>query len=912
MAAAASSNGQEPVTLPKGYDPKDVESRWSAWWEERGSFIADPDAPGAPYSIVIPPPNVTGSLHMGHALNLTLQDILCRHHRQLGRKVLWVPGMDHAGIATQNVVERMLAKEGVSRHDLGRDAFIERVWQWKEEYGGRILNQIRRMGASVDWSRQRFTLDEGLSRAVREVFVTLYEDGLIYKGKYLVNWCIRCHTALADDEVEFTPKKGVLYQIKYPTPDGTDGLVVATSRPETMLGDTAVCVHPEDERYLHLHGKTVRLPLTDREIPVITDTYVEKDFGTGALKVTPAHDPNDWELGRRHGLEVISVQDDEGFINENAPERFRGLAREQARAKVLAELAELGLLVGQTEYDHNVGVCYRCKSVIEPHVSPQWFVKVKPLAEEALAAVTDGRTSIHPESWTKTYNHWLENIRDWCISRQLWWGHRIPAWTCDGCGEVIVARETPTTCPKCQGSQLVQDEDVLDTWFSSALWPFSTLGWPDNTKDLAAFYPTSVLVTAFDIIFFWVARMMMMGTRFMGQPPFKDVYIHALVRDAEGKKMSKSTGNVIDPLDMIDRFGTDSLRFTFAAFAAMGRDIRLSEERIEGYRHFVNKLWNAARFSLMHLPEAPAMPAHPLHETPGVHHAWLFHRLEELKTQVQEAIAGYYFNEAAQALYSFIWHEFCDWYLEMIKPELSGEDDARKQACRACLWTGLTETLVLLHPIMPFVTQEIWSCLPGVAGEDLSAQPYPERRPQCVNPRAAHAFSLIQESVVAIRAIRGELNISPGLELAVLIQTANEEDAQLYAENAGMLSLLARCKAPALGTQAAPVNAPRASATAVVQGNVIFVPLAGAVDFETEIARLDKELAKLDKEITIVNKKLANEGFRAKAPAEVVAKEKEKVEMMSDKSATLQARRARLVEARDDATHSNATAGGNA
>ena len=873
-------------TLPKGYEPADVEARWAAYWEQSGAYTPEACADGEPYSIVIPPPNVTGQLHIGHALNITLQDILCRFHRQQGRKVLWVPGMDHAGIATQNVVERSLAAEGKTREDLGREKFVERVWQWKEEYGGKILNQIRRLGASVDWGRQRFTLDEGLSKAVRQVFVRLYEQGLVYKGDYIVNWCNRCHTALADDEVEHAPKKGKLHHLRYPLTDGSGSVVVATTRPETMLGDTAVAVHPDDPRFAAFHGKTVTLPLVGREMPIITDPYVDMEFGTGCLKITPAHDPNDWEIGRKHKLDMVQVMDDTGHINDNAPERYRGMSAEDCRKAVLADLEAQGFLVKIEDYEHSVGHCYRCKSVIEPHVSTQWFVSVKPLAEKAAKAVREGETRIYPASWEKTYFHWLDNIRDWCVSRQLWWGHRIPAWTCQDCDKLIVSMEDIAACPHC-GGKAVQDEDVLDTWFSSALWPFSTLGWPDSTEDLAAFYPTSCLVTGFDILFFWVARMMMMGLQFMGKAPFSDVYIHALVRDAEGKKMSKSTGNVIDPLAMCDRFGTDSLRFTLTAFAAMGRDIKLSEDRIEGYRHFVNKLWNAARFALMNLPrdEAEAeLPQTPLEAAQGIHHQWILHRLEEVKAENAKAIGEYRFNDAAQGLYRFIWHEFCDWYLEMVKGELSGDDATARAGARKALWTVLSEVLVLLHPIMPFVTQEIWDALPATPGGNLALTPYPEARPHCLDAAAASRMELLQETIVAVRNIRGELNINPSLELALVVRPGSDADAAVLAENADMMRTLARLKSVVVDPAAAH---PKGSASAVVRGGELYVPLAGAVDFEAELARLDKELAKMEKELTIVNKKLSNEGFTAKAPAEVVQKERDKAAAFAEKRDTL-------------------------
>ena len=875
------------TTLAKGYEPQEVEARWLSFWQESGAGTADPDAPGEPFSIVIPPPNVTGALHMGHALNLTVQDILCRHMRQMGRKVLWVPGTDHAGIATQNVVERSLAAEGSSRHELGREQFIARVWEWRKDYGGRILNQIRRMGASVDWTRERFTMDEGLSRAVREVFVRLYEEGLIYKGDYIINWCPRCQTALADLEVEHGPRKGALYQIRYPLADGSGELVVATTRPETMLGDTAVAVHPEDERYQNYIGKLVQLPLTDREIPVIADAYVDREFGTGALKVTPAHDMNDFELGRRHDLPLIQVMDGEGNMNEAAGPAYQGLSREACRKKVVEDLQAEGFLAAVEEHDHSVGECYRCKTVVEPHVSPQWFVKAGPLAAVARAAVEEGRTRIFPEQWTTTYYHWLDNIRDWCISRQIWWGHRIPAWTCSECGKLLVARKDPEACP-CGGA-LEQDPDVLDTWFSSALWPFSTLGWPDKTPELEAFYPTSVLVTAFDILFFWVARMMMMGLHFMDEVPFREVYIHALVRDAEGKKMSKSTGNVIDPLVMIEKFGTDALRFTLAAFAAMGRDIRLSEDRIEGYRHFVNKLWNAARFSLMNLPEE--IPAVSLEGDLPLRHAWILHRLEEVKAATGPAIEGYRFNEAAQGLYSFLWLEFCDWYLEMAKADFNGQDPAARELAQKCLWTVLSELLVLLHPIMPFVTQEIWTHLPGHAEKDISRVRYPEARPGCLKDEAVTMMNLMQEVVVSVRNIRSELSINPGLKLECLVRTADAGDLAMLRENEPLIKLLARLESFTAGPD---VTAPKASASAAAGGNAVFVPLAGAVDFDSELARLSKELAKTSKEAEIVGRKLANEDFTARAPAEVVAKEREKDEMLRGKVAKLTELTARI------------------
>jgi valyl-tRNA synthetase len=875
-------------SLPKGYEPAEVDKRWADYWVKNETFSPDPDDPGEPYSIVIPPPNVTGALHMGHALNLTLQDILCRRHRQKGRKVLWIPGTDHAGIATQNVVERALKKEGLSRYDLGREKFIERVWEWKEEYGGRILNQIKKLGASVDWTRERFTMGGALPEAVRKVFVRLYNEGLVYKGDYIINWCTRCHTALADDEVEHASHTDKLYHIRYPLAKGDGYVVVATVRPETMLGDTAVAVHPEDERYAHLAGQYVVLPIAGRKLPIIGDSYVDREFGTGCLKITPAHDMNDYEIGRKHNLEAPQVIDADGRMCDPAPERFVGMSIDECRAIIVKELEQQGLIDKIEDYEHNVGECYRCKTVIEPHISTQWFVKTRPLADKARAAVP-GATSILPDNWVKVYYDWLDNIRDWCVSRQIWWGHRIPAWTCQECGELIVAEQDPTSCPKCGATSLVQEEDVLDTWFSSALWPFSTLGWPEQTKDLKTFYPTTVLVTAFDILFFWVARMMMMGIHFMGEVPFKDVYIHALVRDEHGKKMSKSTGNVIDPLDMAAKYGADSLRFTLAAFAAMGRDIKLSEARIEGYRHFANKIWNAARFSLINLPEQPD-PA-LLDKAESLADNWILHRLEMVKDSVDQTLERYAFNEAAQTLYQFIWRELCDWYLEMAKPVLYGEDEDAKAVTRAVLYTALQETLTLLHPFMPFLTQEIYTHLPGCEGKDLALERDPERRPRCRDEAAASRMDLFQGLVSAVRNIRTELGVEPAKKLSMLVRTPEEQDAAFILENAERIRFLARVDRLEAGPD---IKGPKASGAAVVLGNEVFVPLEGAVDIAAELARLDKEMAKLDKELGGVRNKLSKKGFVEKAPAEVVQKERDRETDLVEKQEKLSLLRKRL------------------
>ena len=875
--------------LPKGYEPRDVEQRLREHWERCRTFTPDPDAVGEPYSIVIPPPNITGVLHIGHALNITLQDVLCRFARQKGKKVLWLPGTDHAGIATQNVVERALAREGKGRHDLGRDAFVERVWQWKNEFGGHILSQIKSLGASVDWTRERFTMDEGLSRAVRRVFVDLYRQGYIYKGKYIINWCIRCHTALADDEVEHSPRKSNLWHVRYHLADGSGSVTIATTRPETILGDTAVCVHPEDERYAALIGKRAYVPIIKREVPIIADNYVDRAFGTGVLKVTPAHDHNDWELGRRHNLDTIQAIDENGVMNEEAGP-YKGLPKEECRQAILKDIEAAGDLVLTKNLEHAVGHCYRCKSVVEPHVSTQWFVASTKLAPRARQAAPE-LTKIWPESWLKTYYNWLDNIRDWCISRQIWWGHRIPAWTCRDCGDLIVDMENPEKCA-CGSTGLVQDEDVLDTWFSSALWPFSTMGWPEKTRDLADFYPTAVLVTGFDILFFWVARMMMMGLHFMNEVPFRDVYIHALVRDAEGRKMSKSTGNVIDPIEMINKYGCDSLRFTLTSFAAMGRDIKLSEERIEGYRHFVNKVWNAARFALMNLSETPPAPV-DLARVEGLHHQWILHRLEAVKEETESALAGYRFNDMAQGLYRFLWSEFCDWYLELVKPDMR-EEASRKQAAQFVLWTVLREILLLLHPVMPFVSAEIWQALPGGAGKDIALELFPPLRPGCRKAEEAGRMEFIQETIVAVRTMRAELGISPAKKLACILRSTDAAQLELLKQNCRMIEVLARLDKLDIGQA---FDIPKASASSVVQGCEVVVPLAGAMDLASELARLDKELARLGKDLVAAQMKLANQSFVERASADVVERERARSQELADARRKLEALRRRFADA---------------
>jgi len=894
--------------LAKGYEPHEVEKRWYAEWISKGYFHAAATSDKPAYSIVIPPPNVTGALHMGHALNNTLQDILCRWKRMQGHNVLWMPGTDHAGIATQNVVERQMAAEGKDRHDLGREAFIERVWKWRGESGGQIIGQLKRLGASCDWERERFTMDEGLSKAVRTVFVKLYNDGLIYRDNRLINWCPRCHTALSDIEVEHEDHKGHLWHIRYPVA-GEPGryVTVATTRPETMLGDSAVAVHPEDERYQELIGKKVILPLLNREIPVVADTYVDREFGTGVVKITPAHDFNDFEVGLRHGLERINILDESGIINA-AGHQYEGMDRFEARKRIVAELEEAGLLEKIDDHPMSVGGCYRCKTVVEPYLSLQWYVKVAPLAERALDAVKTGKTRILPKQWENTYYDWMENIRDWCISRQIWWGHRIPAWFCDSCGEITVSMEEPTKCPKCGSEELRQETDVLDTWFSSALWPFSTMGWPDKTPELKTFYPTSCLITGFDILFFWVARMMMMGLHFMDEVPFKDVYIHALVRDAHGHKMSKSKGNVIDPLTVIDQYGTDAFRFTLAAFAAQGRDIKLAEERIAGYRNFCNKVWNAARFTLMNLEQfdPTGVKLDSLDLSQG--DKWILHRLNETARETGKALEEYRYNEAAMGLYQFTWSEFCDWYLELSKKDLYGDDLERKQTAQYVLWYTLENLLRLLHPFMPFITEEIWQALPGTAGTVRCDRPplgddikegtqmgaplhtimhakYPEACEKRAFPKAAADMEKVMAVVSGIRNIRGEMEVPPSKEITVILSCGNEESRILMKHNEGSIIGLARISDLAIGID---LQKPEDASIQVAGDVQIFVPLKGLVDVAAEEERLLKEIGKIDKEIEMFSKKLESPAFVDRAPAEIVAKERQKLADVTEKKRVLE------------------------
>ncbi len=870
--------------LSKSYESRDVEEKWYRRWMDEGLFRAEDMSDKKPFSIVIPPPNVTGILHIGHALNNTLQDVIVRYKRMEGCNTLWMPGTDHAGIATQNVVEQELAKEKTTRHDIGREKFVERVWEWREQYGGVIINQLHKLGCSCDWSRERFTMDEGLSRAVREVFVRLYNDGLIYQGDYIVNWCPRCHTAISDLEVEYEEEETSLWHIRYPYADGEGEIIVATTRPETMLGDTAVAVNPDDERYKNVIGKEVILPIVNKRIPVIADDYVSKEFGTGAVKITPSADPNDFAMAQRHDLDVIIIMDGNAVINENGG-KYQGQDCYTCRANIVEDLKKEGYLIKTEPYSHNVGSCYRCKTIVEPAVSKQWFVKVKPLARPAIAAVVKGETKIVPPMWEATYFDWMDNIRDWCISRQIWWGHRIPVWYCDDCGKTIVAVEDPEKCPGCEGTALRQDEDVLDTWFSSALWPFSTMGWPEKTEALETFYPTSLLVTGFDIIFFWVARMMMMGLYVMGKVPFKDIYLHALVRDEKGDKMSKSSGNSVDPLEMIDKYGADALRFTLAAFTAQGRDVKMSEERIKGYRHFVNKIWNAARFSIMNLEDYPG-EAESKTEEYSLCDRWIKDSLNSTVVDVRNALDEYRFNDAAGKIYQFIWHEFCDWYLELIKPALYGKDQPAqsKLSTQQTLLSVLKTALQLLHPLMPFVTEEIWQKLATDEGY-IMVSSFPQPDDSLKDEDAHRHMDLIKDIINNIRNIRGVMNIAPSRKLKALISVPDGDALSSIEEGGDYIKDIANLEGLAVEQNA---DEPKGSATAVVGSVRVYVLLEGTVDVEAEKTRLEKELKKLDKDLGLISKKLGNRDFLEKASKSVVEKEEIKFKELKKKSGVLE------------------------
>jgi valyl-tRNA synthetase len=899
------------MQLAKTYSHKEVEAKWYSIWVNSGAF--EPAGSGPPFSMVIPPPNVTGSLHMGHALNNTLQDVLCRYKRMDGYRVLWVPGTDHAGIATQNVVERRLADQGVTRAQLGREKFIERVWTWKQEAGSAILHQLKALGVSCDWKHERFTMDEGLSLAVREAFVRLWEDGLLYRAERLINWCPRCKTALADIEVIHEESDGHLWHIRYPLAhDAGKAFVVATTRPETMLGDTAVAVHPEDERYRQFIGEKIRLPITDRIVSLIADAYVDKEFGTGALKITPGHDFNDFEIGERFGLDKISIFDANAKIDAGAfiargetgewVERYRGKDRFEARKQIVAELKEKGFLEKVEPYRNAIGHCYRCQTIIEPYLTPQWFVRIKPLAEPATAAVRDGRIRIVPEAWGNSYFAWMENIKDWCISRQIWWGHQIPAWYCKSCdaknliaggsGDIfltrdaqpIVARRTPDHCHRCGGQELLQDPDVLDTWFSSALWPFSTLGWPEPTEDLRTFYPTSALVTGFDILFFWVARMAMMGLKFMDDVPFRDVYIHALVRDEQGQKMSKSKGNVIDPLDVMAKYGTDAFRFTLAAMAAMGRDIKLAEERIAGYQNFVNKLWNAARFVLINLgEEAPAASGERSLGGADLSFAerWIRSRLAATIAEARAAVDSYRFNDYANVLYQFTWHEFCDWYIEMSKLSLNGAPEDAERSKRV-LVEVLEEVLLLLHPIMPFVTEEIWQVL-GEKRRSIMIEGYPRPQPAWRDTAVEQEMEFLIGVIRAIRNLRREINCPPGRSIRAIFRGPEDELSALRVQEPHLRALARVGFAEYLESG----EPPKGAATAIVRATEIYLPLGELVNVAEEVARLHKELRKVEEELGRIEKKLSNPDFLSKAKEDIIRNEREKAGQYEEKLRTL-------------------------
>ena len=866
--------------LPKVYEPQAVESRIYDMWQRGGYFHAERDESKKPFTIVMPPPNVTGQLHMGHAMDATLQDTLIRFKRMQGYNALWIPGVDHAGIATQIKVEEELRKEGKTRYDLGREKFLERVWDWKNKYGNRIVEQQKKLGASCDWDRARFTMDEGCSKAVREVFVSLYEKGLIYKGSRIINWCPHCVTALSDAEVEYVDKPGHLWHIRYPLADGTGEVVVATTRPETMLGDSGVCVNPNDERYTSIVGKKVILPLMNKEIPVVADDYAEMEFGTGCVKMTPAHDPNDFEVGLRHNLEVIRVLDDNGKVNELGG-KYQGLDRYEARKQIVKDLEEGGYLVKVEDYSHNVGTCYRCHNDVEPIISAQWFVKMKPLAEEAIRVVKDGETKFVPDRFSKTYLNWMENVRDWCISRQLWWGHQIPAWTCGDCGHITVSREDACKCEKCGSTNIERDPDVLDTWFSSALWPFETLGWPEKNADLDYFYPTDVLVTGYDIIFFWVARMIFSGCEHTGKTPFHTVLIHGLVRDDKGRKMSKSLGNGIDPLEMIDKYGCDALRMNMVTGNSPGNDMRFYVERCEAMRNFANKLWNASRYVMMNLSE-DSVNALPAMEKLEISDKWVLSKLNTLIAEVTDNLEKYELGVAVQKVYDFIWDTYCDWYIELTKARLYGEDADRKQTATQVLVYVLDQILRLLHPFMPFITEEIWQSLPH-EGEALIVAKWPEYSEKLAFQEEESHMESVMNAIRSIRNRRAEMNVPPSKKAALYVLTSKP---QVFTEGEGFIQRLAYADSVTiLDSEPENLNGMVTCATADAK---LYIPMGQLVDIAKELERITKELEKARKNLQGLEGKLSNENFVSRAPEAVVNAERAKAQKARDLIASLE------------------------
>ncbi len=870
--------------LAKAYEPQEVEGRIYDFWMKGGYFHAEVDPKKKPYTIVIPPPNITGQLHMGHAWDETLQDILIRWKRMQGYSALWLPGTDHASIATEAKIVEAMREEGLSKEDLGREGFLERAWAWKDKFGGRILEQLKLLGSSCDWDRLRFTMDEGCSKAVRHVFVKLYEEGLIYRGERIINWCPNCKTAISDAEVIFEEQQGSFWHLRYPLADGSGYIQLATTRPETMLGDTAVAVHPEDERYKHLVGKNVILPLVNKEIPIVADEYVEMDFGTGVVKITPAHDPNDFEVGQRHNLPVINVMNEDGSINENGG-KYAGLSGLEARKQIVKDLEEGGYLIKVEPLKHNVGTCQRCHTVVEPRVSTQWFVKMEPLAGPAIDVVKDGAIRLIPDRMEKTYYNWMENIKDWCISRQLWWGHRIPAWYCEDCGETIVSETDVDTCPKCGGKHLHQDSDTLDTWFSSALWPFSTLGWPDNTPELEYFYPTNTLVTGYDIIFFWVARMIFSGLKHTGKAPFDTVLFHGLLRDSQGRKMSKSLGNGIDPVDVINQYGADALRFTLVTGNSPGNDARYSDEKVAASRNFANKIWNAARFIHMNIDghDVPcALPA-----TLSLEDQWIVSRFNTVAKEVTENLDKFELGMAVSKLYDFIWDDFCDWYIELAKRPLSGEDQAVAQNTRQVLVWVLTHTLALLHPFMPFVTEEIWQSLPH-DGEALIVAPWPQYEEGRAFPQAEAEMKKVMELITAVRTRRSEMNVPPSKKAHLYIETS---DTAAFEAEREAIAKLAYCSAVEIGESFPQAEGSVTVVTAACRG---YLPMDDLVDKKAETARLTKELEGAKKQLATAEAKLQNEKFISKAPQNVIdgvkdnaAKLREKVRMIEESLAAL-------------------------